>query len=167
MQTTSYQEDLENGVPVAGLPQTVKMFIRATREFLRDHPVLNRLQKGRAHSNRLIVWAVLFTVEDINNSPPFLQLSFPQINKMLLLHGTVAFLLKSRSILATRNTLRYNDGQMSVDPENAQLYLQLASTYDAMYREDKKTFLTGINMHQAFGGIPSEYSITNSLWGII
>lgn len=166
LQGTPYSPDMETQ-PLVSLPMGIVRFLRMVRDFLRDHPHLNRLQEGEAHSDRLMVWAVIATLEDFNLSPPPIRVAFEQIPKLTLLYGVVAFLLESEAILSTRNSLQYTDGQISVNLDKAPQLLQMAGMMRSYYTQQRDRVKISLNAMRAFGKIESEYAIANSLWGVL
>lgn len=166
LQGTPYSPDMQSQ-PLANLPMSVVRFLRFVRDYMRDHAHLNRLQEGEAHSDRLMLWALLATLEDYNLSPPPIRMAFDAIPKLTLLYGTVAFLLESEAILATRNALRYVDGQITVDLDKTPQLLQMAGMMRSYYTQQRDRHKISSNMMRAFGKSESEYAIANSLWGVL
>ena len=47
-------------------------FVSEVRLYLRDYAELNRLIDGEETSDRMLAWAVIDALDDINNTPPFI-----------------------------------------------------------------------------------------------
>src|SRR6056300_168271 len=99
-----------------GATQNLGQFVTQVRQYLRDFPELNRLIDGEESSDRMIAWAAIDALDDINNTPPLIGAytidSFPY--RSLLLRGTVIAVLESVGLLQTRNQINYNDGGIQV-----------------------------------------------------
>lgn len=143
-------------------------YVQMTRAFMRDYAELNRLIVGEEHSDRLIAWAVLDALNDINTTPPlqsFTLDSFPSVH--LLLRGTVISLLESIGLLQTRNHLTFSDGGIQVGVSDKtpliQSWIQL---FRNSYEEKKQRLLIALNIENAWGGgVSSEYLWTNGFYG--
>lgn len=157
----------QNSTPYPGIPESVVGIVSYVREFMRDIPELNRLVVGLDHSNRLLVWAFVDTVQDLHdNAPVGMHFPLTTLPKSILRKGMVAYALESRSILSARNQLSYVDGQERIDSENTNLYLSLAQMFRSQYERDRDKYIMRVNAARAYGRSPSEYSIVNSLWGL-
>jgi hypothetical protein len=104
------------GIP--GMTDTTRSFIQSVRGFMRDHPELNRLVKGRESSDRQIAWAVIDALSEFNGTPHFTTYTLDNLLDRglysLMLRMTVVSLMESIAILQTRNHLNYSDGGISV-----------------------------------------------------
>lgn len=82
------------------------------RNFLRDHPSLNRLVRGEETSDRFLVWAINDALCDWNGSPPLIAPTTVRNHprRDLLLRRAAAAVLESVGLLQTRNHLSYSDG---------------------------------------------------------
>jgi hypothetical protein len=139
-----------------------------TRAFMRDFAELNRLFVGEEHSDRLIAWAVLDALNDINTTPPlqgFTLESFPSTH--LLLRGTVISLLESVGLLQTRNHLTFSDGGIQVGvSDKTQLIQSWIQLFRNSYEEKKQRLLVALNIEGGWGeGVNSEYLWTNGFYG--
>jgi hypothetical protein len=143
-------------------------YVMLVRNFMRDFPELNRLIAGEEHSDRLIAWAVLDALNDINTTPPlqsFTLDSFPSSH--ILLRGAVISLLESVGLLQTRNHLTFSDGGIQVGVSDKtpliQSWIQL---FTNKYEQKKKDLLIALNIENAWGpGVSSEYLWTNGFYG--
>ena len=147
----------------------VKQMIGLTREFLRDHAQLNRLIAGVEHSDRLIAWSIMDTIDDWNTTPPLIGPvgieNFP--SRRLLMRGTVINLLESSGLLQTRNHLTFSDGgiQVGISDKTAliQSWIQL---FKNDYESKKLRYKVAANIEGAWGGgVHSEYLWTNGFYG--
>jgi len=130
--------------------------------YLRDYPELNRLIDGEETSDRMIAWAVIDTLDDINNRPPFVGSftvsTFPY--RSLLLRGTVITVLESVGILQTRNQLQYSDGGISVGAsDKAPMLMQWVQMLSTSYEQKLDKWKISRNITEAFNGesVMSDY----------
>lgn len=137
-------------------------FVSEVRMYLRDFPELNRLIDGEETSDRMIAWAVIDTLDDINNTPPFVGnytcSNFPY--RSLLLRGTVVAILESVGLLQTRNQLNYSDGGIQVGvSDKAPMLMQWINMLKSSYEQKLQRWKISTNITQAFGGdsVMSDY----------
>lgn len=142
--------------------QSLASFVSQVRMYLRDYPELNRLIDGEETSDRMIAWAVIDTLDDINNTPPFLGAynveNFPY--RHLLMRGTVISILESVGMLQTRNQLNYSDGGISVQAsDKAPMIMQWIGMFRSTYEQKKKDYKISMNLAMGFDGqsIQSDY----------
>lgn len=147
---------------MSGVREDLVAFISHVRMYLRDYPELNRLIDGEETSDRMIAWAVIDTLDDINNRPPFIGsftcATFPY--KSLLLRGTVVAILESVGILQTRNQLQYQDGGISVGAsDKAPMLMQWINMLKMSYEQKLDKWKISQNITQAFDGtsVMSDY----------
>ena len=150
---------------IPGLPQSVEYFVQSVRLFMRDYPELNRLTKGEESSDRMIVWAIIHTVDDFNSTPPLIGVSWEEIPKSILLYGVVATLLDSVIMLSTRNHLAYSDGGINVNLDKSGLLMQLRQMVNGTYEQKKDRYKIALNISRGFGNVSSEYWIVNGSYG--
>lgn len=137
-------------------------FVAQVRAYLRDYPELNRLIDGEETSDRMIAWAVIDTLDDINNTPPFIGTftveNFPY--RSLLLRGTVVSVLESVGLLQTRNQLQYSDGGISVGAsDKAPMLMQWINMLKMSYDQKLQRWKISMNITQAMNGesVMSDY----------
>lgn len=137
-------------------------FVAQVRAYLRDYPELNRLIDGEETSDRMIAWAVIDTLDDINNTPPFIGTftcdNFPY--RSLLLRGTVVTVLESVGLLQTRNQLQYSDGGISVGvSDKAPMLMQWINMLKMSYEQKLQRWKISMNITQAMNGesVMSDY----------
>lgn len=142
--------------------QDLAAFVAEVRMYLRDYPELNRLIDGEETSDRMIAWAVIDTLDDINNRPPFVGSftvsTFPY--RSLLLRGTVITVLESVGILQTRNQLQYSDGGISVGAsDKAPMLMQWVQMLSTSYEQKLDKWKISRNITEAFNGesVMSDY----------
>lgn len=140
------------------------ILIRQVRDFLRDHPALNALTDGEETSDALLRLYVAMAVDDWNATPPLIGnvnvTTHP--SPTLLIYKVIALVLWSASILQARNNLAYSDGGISVQTsDKAPVYMQLAGVFTQQYEGQKAALKRSLNIEQAYGGIHSEYLLTN------
>lgn len=148
---------------------TLRSFVNEVRDFLRDHPVLNRLIEGEETSTRLIEWALVDTVDKFNTIPPLIGTfgveSFP--SRYLLKQGACSQILKSAGILQSRNQLDYSAGGVTVAHSNkTPLYQSWIQMFDSEWHQMAKQLKVSLNIENAYGrGISSEYAFLNGFFG--
>lgn len=152
--------------PAGGL--RLAQYVQMTRAFMRDYAELNRLIQGEEHSDRLIAWAVLDALNDINSTPPLQSFSLDSFpSPYLLLRGTVISLLESVGLLQTRNHLTFSDGGIQVGvSDKTQLIQSWIQLFQNKYEEKKNRLLVALNIEGGWGGgVSSEYLWTNGFYG--
>jgi hypothetical protein len=149
--------------------QSLYEFVREVRMYLRDFAELNRLITGEESSDRMIAWAVMDALDDINNSPPLISKytveNFP--NRSLLLRGAVISLLESVGIMQTRNQLNFSDGGIQVSvSDKAPMIMQWLNFLKSSYEDKKTRWKIAVNIQQAFTGsaITSDYYFLGGIY---
>jgi hypothetical protein len=149
-----------------------EVFVHVVRIILRDHPELNRLTAGRETSDGEIALAMFMALSVFNSVPPVFSTeytfrTFPSIGWLTI--GTVGFILNSAAINRHRNFLNYADGGVTVETENPQGYMALASRWWDMYLQWAPEYKVSVNINAAFGmsptGVHSEYFLLSTLLG--
>jgi hypothetical protein len=146
----------------------LSQFVGLVRAFMRDYPELNRLFVGEEHSDRLIAFAVIDTLEDFNTTPPMTNYqinNFP--SKSLLRIGTIINLLESVGLLMTRNHITFSDGGVQVGVNDKtpliQSWIQL---FTNKYETKKDRLKVALNIEGGWGGgVHSEYLHTSGFYG--
>lgn len=159
--------DLQNDL-LPGVSTAMNSFIASVRLFLRDYPGLNRLLDGEETNSRMIAFSIADAISEFNSTPPPLRIyvfgDFCNNGWLgFLLKGCVKHILRSASLLQTRNHLRFSDGGTSaqVSDKGAE-YMNYANVFGAEW--DAWILKTKIsqNIMGALGsnaGAPSEYSL--------
>jgi len=146
----------------------LEQFIGSVRHFMRDYEKLNRLIAGQEHSDRMIAWAVVDALDDLNSTPPLTNYSLTNFPAMsLLLRGTVITLLQSVGLLQTRNHLTFSDGGLQVGvSDKTPLIQSWIQMFGNSYEEKKQRLKTALNIEGGWGGgIHSEYAWVNGFYG--
>ena len=152
-----------------GTSKTLAQFTGLTRDYMRDHAELNRLSRGEETSDRMIVFALMFTVDRYNIIPPHFQTvgieDFP--SSYMLLTGAVSHILKSAGILMSRNQLDYSAAGVSVAVSNkTPLYQSWAQLFDQEWHQMVKQFKVARNIEFGYGhAVSSEYLFLNGFFG--
>ena len=140
--------------------------IERVRRFMRDRPVLNRLIAGFESSDEDIMQAIDECISDFNHTPPFIG-KYDYCNPpplVLLIYGTVVFLLESKGLLESRNNLPFNDGGLSVGADKDQRTQSWLSHFNNKYEIKKENWKKSVNIEMSFGiSLSSEYVIVNNL----
>jgi hypothetical protein len=149
--------------------QSLYEFVREVRMYLRDFSELNRLITGEESSDRMIAWAVIDALDDINNSPPLIKKytveNFP--NRSLLLRGAVISLLESVGIMQTRNQLNFSDGGIQVSvSDKAPMIMQWLNFLKGSYEDKKSRWKIATNIQSAMtgSGIISDYYFLGGIY---
>ena len=151
----------------------MKEAVENVRFFMRDYAELNRLTKGKDHSNRHIMWAVLDTLSDWASTPPFIGVGLPMILQRgwqhLFIRGVAISLLESLHFLHLRNFVSYSDGGVNIQIENPQLLQGAMQLLKNTYEQKKQRVLIAANIEGALRGVGvhSEYWAVNSFWGAL
>lgn len=151
------------------------MLAAYAREFMRDHPELNRLTAGYDHSTRLLKWAVLDTLSDWSSTPPFLGQDLSLVVERnfvsIFTRGVVITALESLGILHMRNHLSYSDGGVNVQTENPQMIQAWLQMMKGEYENKKQRALIALNLENALStqthGVHSELYLINSFYGFL
>lgn len=160
---------VDAGYGVTAVPRidpTLAAFVQEIRAYMRDYSELNRLTDGEENSDRMIVWAVIDTLEDFNSTPPPISLPFSQIPKSLLRYGVVTTLLESVMLLSARNHLAYSDGGINVNLDRTPLLMQMREMMRNTYDMKKKEFKIAKNIEGAYESSPSEYFLLTGYYGV-
>lgn len=159
---------LDNAVN-SQLIKTVQAYIALVRAKMRDYPELNRLTDGVESSDRNIATALLLALDDYNNTPPLINAAtlaaFPSVD--LLVRGAIIQLIESLGLLQTRNRLPYADGQIQIQTEQPQLYMQWWNMFKTDYENKKFRLKQSINLRDALGyqvGMSTEYLLINGFF---
>jgi hypothetical protein len=142
--------------------QTFSSVLQEVRDYLRDFPELNRLLKSEETSDRQLAWHVIEALDDFNNSPPPIgRLDISSIPRSILIKGVMAEALTSAAVLNLRNSLRYTDGQISVDLDKHQAMLAMAQMFRQQFDTKMGEWKRSQNLMRALSGasgVFSEYS---------
>lgn len=136
-------------------------FREAVRNFLRDLPIYNTLLGGYETENTNLDVCVELALSDFNETAPrisnYTVKNFPSF--VILLYGTVIQVLISAGILQSRNDLNYSAGGVTVQiSDKAGQYRNWLDFLIRQYQMMKTNLKIQLNMDQAWGSVPSEYS---------
>lgn len=152
------------------LSDTMKTFVQVVREYMRDHPELNRLIAGQETNNRLIAWSVLDAVSLFNISGHQTAYTMEQLLAMnhhyLLLRLTVITILESVGLLQTRNHINYSDGGLNVGVnDKTPLIMNWLQYFKASTQQLLQQVKVSLNISGILGssnvGVHSEYWAIN------
>ena len=152
-------------IPNPQISSSLQACVQMIRAFTRDFPELNRLTQGEESGDRMIMWAIIDTIDDFNATPPPLQFGLNGIPKSILRYGVVATLLESVILLSVRNQLPYSDGGINVNLDKAGTLMQVRQMMSGTYEQKKKEFKISANIAQGYGSIPSEYWLVSGFYG--
>lgn len=141
--------------------QTLQSVLAEVRNYLRDHPELNRLIDGEETSDRQMRWYIAEVVDDWNLTPPPIGYQpISNIPRSVLIKGVMAEVLFSVAILNLRNSLRYTDGQVTVDLDKHQSLVAMSQMMKREYELKRDKIKVSQNISNALGavcGVHSEY----------
>lgn len=144
-------------------------FVQIVREYMRDHPELNRLTAGQETNNRLIAWSVLDAVSYFNGSPPFMNMTLEELlsrnQHSLLVRLTVITILESVGLLQTRNHLNYSNGGLNVGVnDKTPLILNWLQYYKASADQLMMRVKVALNIEGILG--PGNRGVHSELWAV-
>ncbi len=148
---------------------TMTSFVQVVRQYLRDHPMLNRLVAGEESSDRIIQWSVLDAIDDFNGTPPFTRFSLEDLlekqQSALLLRMTVISVMESVGLLQTRNHLNYSNGGVNVGVnDKTPLIMQWLQYYKGFTDQRKQQVKVALNIESILG--PGNRGVHSELWSI-
>jgi hypothetical protein len=159
-------------VALEGIPQStpcMRSFVATAREYMRDHPELNRLVRGEESSDRQIAWAVLDALSSFNGTPPLTAYILDELlmrnQHHLLLRMTIIALLESVALLQVRNHINYSNGGINVGVnDKAPMILQWLQYYKAYTEQLKLRVKVALNIESILG--PSNSGVHSELWAV-
>lgn len=145
--------------------------IQRVRHFMRDYEELNRIIAGQESSDRDIAMSIMFTVDDLNMTPPPLNKTLDQMIQAkwtgLIVYGAVIRLLESLILHYDRNFLPFNDGGLmtsGLSDKSARLQAWV-NQQKAWYENYKTRVKVSANINEMMGispsGVPSEFSLVH------
>ena len=144
------------------MPTPPEDLVEDLRNFLRDHPKLNRILGGdNEHSDDDLKLALKNALDEINSFPPplgnFDFNDFP--SRSLLIKGGAIWALESAGIVQSRNRLQYSEGGVSVSvSDKAQSYQSWIQAFLKTYLQQIQRIKQSINLQGAFGNAGGLYS---------
>jgi len=153
---------------ITGLSPAMKAFVQIVREYMRDHPELNRLTQGQETNDRLIAWSVLDALSYFNGSPPMigtfsLEDLLNRNQHSLLLRLTVITVMESVGLLQTRNHINYSNGGLNVGVNDK---TPLIMNWLQYYKASADQLLLRVKVAMNIEGIlgPSNRGVHSELW---
>lgn len=143
--------------------------IHRVRHFLRDYEEINRLNEGEESVDRDIAAAIMFTIDDINMTPPPVTKNLQQMVDSgwagLIVAGAVIWLYKSLLAHYDRNNLKFNDGGLmttGLSDRGGAIRARLAMDIPT-YENYKTRIKVAANLQEFMSGSPlgliSEFTI--------
>ena len=151
------------------LSDTMKTFVQVVREYLRDHPELNRLIAGQETNNRLLAWSILDAVSLFNGTPHLTNYSLDELLAMnqhyLMVRLAATTVLESVGLLQTRNHINYSDGGLNVGVNDK---TPLIMNWLQYFRASTMQQLQRVKVALNIGGIlgPSNVGVHSEYWAI-
>jgi hypothetical protein len=154
---------------IEGLSDTMKAFVQMTRDFIRDHPELNRLTAGQETGNRLIAWCVLDALSRFNGTPHLTNYTLDDLlgrnQHHLLLRMTVTALLESVGQFQTRNHINYSSGGINVGVnDKTPLIMQWLQYFRASTDQLMQRVKVAMNIEGILG--PGNTGVHSELWAV-
>lgn len=166
---SGYDESITELTHIPTVSARMRQYVVMIRDFMRDHPEINRLIRGQETSDRQIMWAILDAIDFYNSTPPFLGnasiQSFPSLH--ILKRLAVAEVLESVALLQARNHLSFSDGGISYSVSDKH---QMLMSWAQMFRNSAEQRLAkwkrAANIEAAMGGggAFSEYFAINGIY---
>lgn len=151
------------------MSETMKVFVQVVREYLRDHPELNRLTAGNETNNRLLAWCVLDALSWFNGTPHFTNMSLDDLlsynQHHLLLRMTAVTALESVGQLQTRNHVNYSDGGLNIGVnDKTPLIMNWLKYYRATVDQMLQRVKVALNIGSILG--PGNVGVHSELWAV-
>lgn len=153
-----------------GIGWTIDDATGALREFLGDKPENNKLIPGTELSPDQLKLAIELTIDEVNNTPPFMQFTLEDFpSKVILLHGGTVQALIMAGLVQSRNYLQFSDGGISeIISDKAPSYqgwIQQLTGIIGNYKQKTDELKIAINMERAWGVVPSPYGYWYDIGG--
>jgi hypothetical protein len=151
------------------LSDSMKTFVQVVREFLRDHPELNRLIAGQETNNRMIAWSILDAISLFNGTPHLTSYSLDELmainQQYLLVRLTTCTILESVGLLQTRNHINYSDGGLNVGVnDKTPLIMNWLQYFRASTMQMLQRTKVALNMSSILG--PTNVGVHSEYWAI-
>lgn len=129
------------------------------RMFLADSISNNHLLDDVEFDDQRIYLAMKMAISEYNEIPPktsVIARDFPGLST--LMYGVCYHLFNGQSALAARNQMSYSDGGLNIPIEERYgLYLQLAQSYQVMWRKAAEDTKAHQNLESGWGYLHSDY----------
>jgi hypothetical protein len=147
--------------------------VARVRNFIRDYEPINRLLHKQENSDRDMLFAISWAIDDINGTPPPIMKDLAQMVQSrwapLVTLGAAIYLMRSVGMHYIRNDLPFNDGGVMTNGLSAkwpaiQSWLR---EIEAEYQNQKNRAKVAANLQEMMGhspsGVPSEFAIVHGL----
>lgn len=128
--------------------------INRVRRILNDFADKNAYFKAEQISDDFLMDALDLVVEDFNQTPPiktnYTPCNFPQTD--ILLNGILARVFESLALTDARNSYPMQLGEIAVQSDKTDRYLQLANIYEAKYKQITAKWKAFLNIQNGYGG---------------
>lgn len=132
--------------------------IDEVREYVSDYAPNNYLIDGEEFTDTFISLCMELGVDSYNTMTPRSSVTlttFP--SKIILLLATCAQMYQAKATLLSRNTMQYSDGGLQIPiEERSELYLGLANSFRAQFREAAQPLKIQQNMESGWGEVRSD-----------
>lgn len=154
---------------VAGMSDTMKTFVQVVRDFLRDHPELNRLTAGHETSDRMIAWSVLDALARFNGTPHMTTFTLEDLlmrnQHYLMLRLTVISVMESVGMFQTRNHINYSNGGVNVGiNDKTPMIMQWLQYFTSTTTQLLQQVKVAINIESILG--PGNIGVHSELWAV-
>lgn len=154
---------------IQGVTPAMQAFVQVVRDYMRDHPELNRLIAGQETNDRLIAWSVLDALSLFNGTPHLTNLSLENLlsrnQHHLLLRLTVITIVESVGLLQTRNHINYSNGGLNVGVnDKTPLLLQWLQYFKASTMQLMSNVKVALNIEGILGAGGS--GVHSELWAV-
>ena len=154
---------------ITSLTDTFKAFVQIVRNYLRDHPELNRLVAGEETSDRMVAWCVLDALSNFNGQTPITRYTLEDLidkqQQHLLLRMTVECVIESVGLLQTRNHINYSDGGLNVGVnDKTPLLMNWLQYYRSFTEQRLQKVKVALNIESILG--PSNVGAHSELWAV-
>lgn len=142
-----------------------QVYVDRLRRYINDIAELNVITEIVESEDKELFEALQDSLDDISFTEPILKdLGYEKFNEVpwnLLRQGAIIQILTSKGILSARNTLTYRDNG-GVTIQNFDKYGRYMNYYNLLlpkFERNVKGFKISKNIDNAYGGVPSEYSL--------
>jgi hypothetical protein len=154
---------------IDGITPTMQAFVQVVRDYMRDHPELNRLTAGQETNDRLIAWSILDALSLFNGTPHLTTLSLEDLlqrnQHSLMLRLTVITVIESVGLLQTRNHINYSNGGLNIGVnDKTPLLLQWLQYFKASTMDLMQRVKVALNIEGILG--PSNSGVHSELWAV-
>lgn len=128
------------------------------REFVSDYEPNNYLIDGEEFTNTYINLCMSLGADSFNSIPPFSRFNADTIpSKTILLYSTLFHMYRGKATLLARNTMQYSDGGLQIPiEERAELYLSLATGFQATFIQEATKLKIQMNMEAGWGHLSGD-----------